>query len=329
MKNWKKLLLVGVLLSVCLTAGCSAEKGTDKTTLKVVLDYLPNTNHTGLYVALSKGYFAQEDLDIEIIQPGEDTTSMAIVASGKADFGFSYQEDVTFALSQEEPMPIQAIATVMQHNTSGIVVPKDSTIKSPKDFENKTYAGWQSLSEEAVLHALMKQYGADPNRLKIVGSDGSGLKQLQHGIDFIWEFRGWALIKADLEGMDYEFYPLNAWNQDLDYYTPVVISNLQMLNNETETVRKFMRALTKGYTYATQHVEEAAKILHEYIPEYPLEFLKKSQEYVSQEYMKDTTTWGVMKDEVWNNYTKFMLDQGLINTFISADQQATNQYLPN
>lgn len=143
-------------------------------------------------------------------------------------------------------MPLKAIATIIQHNTSGFVTLKDSGITSPKDFEGKTYAGWQSLSEEAVIKAVMNNAGADFDKLTMVGADGSGLSQLNSGIDILWEFKGWAIIKAEMEGMEFNYMPLNTLDERLDYYTPVVITNNDMIENDPETVQKFMNAVKKA-----------------------------------------------------------------------------------
>ena len=73
----------------------------------------------------------------------------------------SYQEDVTIARTSADPLPIKAIAAIIQHNTSGFATYEGKGIKSPKDFEGKTYAGWGGPGEEAVLNAVMTKDGAD------------------------------------------------------------------------------------------------------------------------------------------------------------------------
>lgn len=325
-----KKLMKSLLAAACIVtlSGCGSQTSTEETKeVTLVLDYVPNTNHTGIYVAQNKGYFEEEGLKVNIIEPGDNNTSAALVAAGKGQFGISYQEDVTYALTAEEPMPIKAIATIIQHNTSGFVTLKDSGITSPKDFEGKTYAGWQSLSEEAVIKAVMNNAGADFDKLTMVGADGSGLSQLNSGIDILWEFKGWAIIKAEMEGMEFNYMPLNTLDERLDYYTPVVITNNDMIENDPETVQKFMNAVKKGYEFAIDNPDEAAEILHEYIPDYDLDFLKESQAYLSAEYAKDADSWGVMNDSVWDGYTDFMYENGLISKKITAGEQYTNEFL--
>ena len=306
-------------------ASAADESGLEEVTL--VLDYTPNTNHTGIYVAQEKGYFADEGLKVNIIEPGDNNTSAALVAAGKGEFGVSYQEDVTYALTGEEPMPIKAIAAVIQHNTSGFAALADSGIEGPADFEGKTYAGWQSPSEEAVIDAVMTAAGADPSTLTIVGADGSGVSQLNNGIDLIWEFEGWALTQARMDGMEFNYMPLNSLDERLDYYTPVIITNDEMIANDPETVQKFMNAVKKGYEDAIADPDGSAEILAEYIPEYDIDFIKESQRFLSEQYAKDAESWGVMKDSVWDGYTEFMHENGLIDKTIPAADQYTNEFV--
>ena len=127
-----KKFISGLLAMLCVIAisGCANKQttSTNEKEVTLVLDYLPYTNHTGIYVAQKNGYFKEEGLKVNIIEPGDNNTSAALVAAGKGQFGVSYQEDVTYALTAQDPMPIKAIATIIQHNTSGFVALKDSGI---------------------------------------------------------------------------------------------------------------------------------------------------------------------------------------------------------
>lgn len=333
--NWMKGVIAVAACALAFT-GCSdasSQTEKDKTeTVKLMLDYAPNTNHTGFYVAQNKGYYEEEGLNVEIIEPGDNATT-SMVAAGKADFGVSYQEDVTYALTSEDPLPVKTIAAIVQHNTSGFVALESMGIASPKDFEGKTYAGWGAPSEEAVIHALMNEAGADFSKLTIVGADGSGIAGLSdetgpNKVNLGWEFYGWAVIQAKQAGYDVKYIPLSELDKRLDYYTPVIIANDDTIANDPEMVKKFMAATKKGYEYAIENPQEAAKILHEdALPDTDLSFLEASQEYLSSQYAKDAESWGRMKDSVWNGYTEFMYECGLIDHTISAQDQYTNEFV--
>ena len=131
-----------------------------------------------------------------------------------------------------------------------------------------------------------------------------------------------------MDGYDVNYMPLSDLDERLDYYTPVIITNDDMIKNDPETVQKFMDATKKGYEYAIDHPDEAAKILHDdALTDTDMDFLKKSQQYLSEQYAKDADSWGVMKDSVWDNYTDFMYEYGLISQKISASDQYTNQFV--
>ena len=340
------MLLAALVLTACASnqaaeptaepaaeADASAEaEPADLKKVTLMLDYTPNTNHTGFYVARELGYYTEAGLDVEIIEPGDNATA-TMVAAGKADFGVSYQEDTTYALTAEEPLPIKAIAAIIQHNTSGFVSLKAANINSPKDFEGKTYAGWGAPSEEAVIKAVMQADGGDFSKLTIVGADGSGFASLSADADagkvnIQWEFYGWAVTRGLMDGYDLNYMPCTELDERLDYYTPLIITNNDLIASDPELIKAFMGATKKGYEYAIANPDEAAKILHDTaLPDTDMEFLTKSQEYLSGEYAKDAESWGVMTDKVWDNYTNFMLEYGLIDHTIPASDQYTNEFV--
>ena len=336
----KFFLVICMLLAVLALTACAsnqsaeptAEPAADLKKVTLMLDYTPNTNHTGFYVARELGYYTEAGLDVEIIEPGDNATA-TMVAAGKADFGVSYQEDTTYALTAEEPLPIKAIAAIIQHNTSGFVSLKAANINSPKDFEGKTYAGWGAPSEEAVIKAVMQADGGDFSKLTIVGADGSGFASLSADADagkvnIQWEFYGWAVTRGLMDGYDLNYMPCTELDERLDYYTPLIITNNDLIASDPEMIKAFMDATKKGYEYAIANPDEVAKILHDTaLPDTDMEFLTKSQEYLSGEYAKDAESWGVMTDKVWDNYTNFMLEYGLIDHTIPASDQYTNEFV--
>ncbi|HHU17384.1 MAG: ABC transporter substrate-binding protein [Anaerovoracaceae bacterium] len=328
----KKYLIVLLCIILALSLGaCGSDQNSTSgegqlQPITVILDYMPNTNHTGLYAALDLGYYEEQGLDVRIIEPTEGAV-LTLIAAGKGDFGVSYQEDVTYALTAEEPLPVKAIAAIIQHNTSGFASYKDKNILSPKDFEGKVYAGWGSPSEEAVIKAVMKKAGADFSKLSIITSDGSGYNVLKDKVDLIWLFWAWDGIAAEIAGIPMNYIELKELDPRLDYYTPVLVANNDTIENNPEHVEKFMAATTKGYEYAIENPEDAAQIIHKYAPDYDIEMLTRSQKYLADKYSEGVERWGVMKDEVWDGYTEFMYESGLIKEMIPASDCYTNQFL--
>ena len=215
-----------IVTSLSLLSGCGTKKDenteNDLEKVTVILDWTPNTNHTGLYVAKQKGYYEELGLDVEIVQPSEGS-SLQLLAAGKGDFAISYQEDLTYARTSDNPLPVKAIAAIIQHNTSGFPSPKEKGIETVKDFENKVYGGWGSPSEEAILKTVMEKNVADFSKLKMVdvGTEDFFIAT-KNNLDFEWTFEAWTNIEAKLRGFDINYIPVRELDEALDYYTPII-----------------------------------------------------------------------------------------------------------
>ncbi|PWU67793.1 ABC transporter substrate-binding protein [Gracilibacillus dipsosauri] len=313
-----------------MLTGCGQDSSqTDKqnlTEVTFVLDWTPNTNHTGLYVAQAKGYFEEEGLNVNIVLPGEAGADQT-VAAGKADFGISAQEAVTEARVQD--IPIVSIAAVIQHNTSGFAAPVEKGIQSPADFAGKTYGGWGAPVESAVIDSLMKQEGASVDDVTITNIGNTDFfTAVERDVDFAWIYYGWTGVEAELRGIDLDMLYLTDYSEKLDYYTPVITTNETMLEENSETVRSLLAAVTKGYQYAISHPAEAADILIDKVPDLDPELVKASQEWLSPKYQDDATRWGEQRPEVWRNYSDWMFENGLLERELDVESAFTNEFLP-
>ncbi|MBS5937005.1 ABC transporter substrate-binding protein [Clostridium sartagoforme] len=331
----KKKIISVVLASVAtlaLFAGCSKNNVSDSSNedlqkVTLILDWTPNTNHTGFYVAKEKGYYKELGLDVEIIQPSEGS-SLQLLAAGKGDFAVSYQEDLTYARTSDSPLPVMAIGTIIQHNTSGFASPKEKGIETVKDFEGKVYGGWGSPSEQAILKAVMEKNGADFSKLTTVdvGTEDFFIAT-KNNLDFEWTFEAWTNIEAKLRGFDINYIPVRDLDPALDYYTPIIATTEDTVNNKKDLAKKFMEATTKGYEYTIENPEESAKILVSQVPEISEELAVESQIYLKDKYKEDTEVFGEMKESVWDNYTKFLYDNKLINVEMKSSEAYTNEFL--
>ncbi|UKS66723.1 ABC transporter substrate-binding protein [Rossellomorea marisflavi] len=323
MRKWLMVVSSILLLTACSAGGAEKDK---LKKVSVVLDWTPNTNHTGLYVAKEKGYFEKQGLDVDIIMPGEAGADQ-LVASGKADFGVGYQEGVTQARVQD--VPIVSIAAIIQHNTSGFAAPKDKGITKPEDFEGKTYGGWGSPVEEAVMGSIMKQEGADVKKVNFVNmGDTDFFTAVKRDIDFAWIFYGWTGIEAELRGEELDMMYVKDYSDKLDYYTPVLTTNESHIKDDPDTVKAFLKAATEGYEYSIEHPDEAGKILLKEAPDLDEELVMKSQEWLAAKYKDDAERWGEQKAEVWKNYADWMFDNGLLEKKLDSQKAYTNEFLP-
>ena len=329
MKKWLMIIVSSLLLLTTACSNSNDSASSKKKGLKhvtVVLDWTPNTNHTGLYVAKEKGYFKDEGLDVDIIQPGEAGADQ-LVAAGKAQFGISAQESITEARIQG--VPIVSIAAIIQHNTSGFASPKEKNITSPKDFENKTYGGWGAPVEKAVLDSLMKKEHADVEKTKIINmGETDFFTAVKRDIDFAWIYYGWTGVEAELRGEKINMVYLTDYSNKLDYYTPVLTTNEKMIEKDPETIKHFLAAASKGYTYAIDHPDDAADLLIKAVPDLDPKLVKASQKWLSPKYQDDAARWGEQKQEIWENYASWMYDNHLLDKKLESKKAFTNQYLP-
>ncbi len=301
----------------------TAEKPRD---VKIVLDWSPNTNHTGLYVAKEQGYYKEEGLNVDIVLPGAGGAD-AMVASGEVPFGVSVQENVTQGRIQG--VPLVSIAAVIQHNTSGFAAPADKGIKTPKDFEGKAYGGWGSPVEEAVMKSIMDQSGADVGKVKFVNmGEADYFTAVKRDIDFAWIFYAWTGIEAELRGEPLDMQYVKDYSEQLDYYTPVIVTNEKTISDDPELVKAFMRATSKGYRYAIEHPEESAEMLLKAVPDLDKDLVVASQKWLSPKYQEDAARWGEQKKEVWQNYSDWMQKFGLLEKPLDTDKAFTNEFLP-
>ncbi|MFD2629544.1 ABC transporter substrate-binding protein [Oceanobacillus kapialis] len=331
----KKFVLSMLVLVILLVAGCNqsatdeGENQQENQELKevtMVLDWTPNTNHTGLYVAQAEGYFEEEGLDVEITMPGESGADQ-VVASGQAEFGIGAQEAITEARIQD--IPIVSIAAIIQHNTSGFASPADKGITSPADYAGKTYGGWGAPVEKAVIDSLMKQEDASAEDVNIINMGNTDFfTAVERDVDFAWIYYGWTGVEAELRGTELNMQYLTDYSEKLDYYTPVVTTNESLIESDPETVQAFVKAVSRGYEYAIENPGEAADILIEAVPDLDPELVKASQEWISPKYQDDATQWGIQDEEVWQNYGDWMYENGLLEEELDASSAYTNEFLP-
>ena len=312
--------------SFVISKTLKTESGLEKITF--VLDWTPNTNHTGLYVAQEKGYFEELGLDVEIVQPPEDG-AVVLVASGKAQFGVSFQDSLAAALSGDNALPVTAVAGMIQHNTSGIISRKGEGMDSPKGMEGHSYATWNGAIELATLEEVVKTDGGNFGKIKLIPStvtdEVSALKT--KSADAIWIFYGWAGVKTELEGLATDYFAFADINPVFDYYTPVIVGNNTFLEENPETAKAFMEAVSKGYTFAIENPKEAAEILCNAAPELDKELVIESQKYLADKYQADAPYWGYIDAERWNNFYQWVNDNKLTEDKVPLDSGFTNEFL--
>lgn len=327
MKRLSLSLLV-LLLMAALATACGSATDEELTPVTFMLDWVPNTNHTGIFVAEANGYFEDAGLDVDIIQPGE-VYAEAAVASGIADFGISFQEQVTLARAKD--VPIVSVAAIIQHNTSGFASPAALNVADAADFEGLLYGSFSSPFEEPTLEVLMGCAGGDFSQLIIqdIGWADSLALIAEDQIDLAWIFYGWQGFQALEQGVDLNVVMMEDYFDCIpDYYTPVIIASEDTIANRPKVGKAVMEALSRGYEFAVNNPDEAAELLLAAVPELDGDLVRASQNWLSPRYQADATRWGEQQESVWQGYTDWMVEYGILAEAISAGDAFTNELLP-
>ena len=318
--------LAGGVLAGCSGSGSSAAQdeaaGQDLTKLTFCLDYTPNTNHTGIYVAQAMGYFADEGLEVAIVQPPEDGAE-AMVGTGQAELGVSYQDYLANAFAGGND-GLEAIAAIVQHNTSGIMSRAEDGITHPAAMEGFHYATWELDVEQATIRQIVEDDGGDFDKVKVnmvpytVDDEVSGLRS--NLFDTVWVYEGWAVQNAKVQDFDVNYFSFISIDDVFDYYTPVIAANIAYATENPEVIKAFMRAAAKGYQFAIENPDEAAEILCEQVPELDAALVAESQAFLADQYQAEAARWGDIDADRWAAYFEWLNDKGLVAT--ELDPQA-------
>ena len=319
----KKILILCLIL--VLAVSCGKSKSNQK--IKIVLDWVPNTNHTGLYVAKDLGYFKEEGLDVEIVQPPEGSTT-ALIGAGGAEFGISFQDTLAKSFARENPVPVTAVAAILQHNTSGIISLKEKGIDSPKKLEGKKYATWEDNIEQAILKKLVTDDKGDFSKVKLIPYTITDVVTgLKTDVDAVWVYYAWDGIATERAGLQTNFLKIRDYGEELDYYSPVIIANNDFLKKNPEIAKKVLKAIKKGYEYAIKNPEESAKILVKNSPELDINLVTASQKWISKEYQSDAKEWGIIDGNRWNRFYEWLYKNKAVEREIPKNFGYSNEYL--
>ena len=249
----KKRILASILMIIMVVslAACGAnnesETNSELTKITFVLDWTPNTNHTGLYVAQANEYFKEAGLEVEIVQPPEGGAEM-LIASKEAEFAVSFQDSMMPALVGENALPIEAVAAIIQHNTSGIISRAGEGMDRPSGMEGKKYATWDLDLEKATIKQVVEKDGGDFNKVELIPStvtdEMSALKS--NSVDAIWIFYGWAGVAAEINGLETDYFAFKDIDPVFDFYTPVIIGNSEWMKENQEVTKAFLSAVNNN-----------------------------------------------------------------------------------
>lgn len=326
------LLLAGGLLAACGDGGGDEDAGADGEDLQEVtlmLNWTPNAQHAGIYLAQAEGLYEAQGIDLEIVEPGEEGSDLA-VGTGAADIGISQAESLLPA--REQGVPVVSVATLFPVNDSSLMLLGEEGVESPGDLEGLTYGGFGGALETELVSRLVECDGGDPEAVESVEVGNvdylAGLEQDR--FDFVWVFEGWDALRArEIEQADISTIPFRD-HQDCipNWYTPIVIAGEDLLADDPEVVEAFLAATAEGYALADEDPEAAADALVAAAPELDEDLVFRSAAYHAPLFTEDGT-WGVQDQQVWAEFEVFLREAGLTTDEVDVDAAFTNEHLPD
>lgn len=306
-----------LVLAGCASTGAGNSSGTsgnqNLTPVTLALDWTPNTNHTGIYVAQQKGWYKDQGIDLKLLPYSSSIAPETLVATGKADFAISFTESIT--ADRAAGQNLVSVAAIMQHNTSALISLRKSGLNTIASLNGKRYAGFGAPYEQPVVNQVLACGGVANPSFQNVTTDLDPVAALKSGkFDFAWVFEGWEVVQAQREGLQVNVFPLVDYCIP-DYYAPVIITSGSFIQSHPDLIRKFLAATSKGYTYAAQNPKAAADLLIKGAPagSFPdTGLVYASQNFVSPQYTAGAKCWGEQTLEKWTNYPRFMYDHHAI-----------------
>lgn len=309
-----KRLLVGAVCAVLLAAvpACADNDSGAPNKIRFALDWTPNTNHTGLYVAQQEGYFKDAGLDVEILPYGS-TAPDTLISSGNAEFGISFQSSATFA--KASGADTVSVLAPLQHWATAIGVRADRTdLPDPKALDGKTYAGFGDAGEIETLRQVIRNNGGT-GEFGNVTLGTSAYEAVYSGqADFTVPFLAWEGIEAEHRGTPFKYFHYTDFGFP-DAYAIIVVGSSSWLDEHPDEGRKFVQALQKGYQLAADDPARGARDLLNANPGAFTDeaLVEESQQLLADKFMKGPDgKVGRQTVEQWTGYSRFLFQHGVL-----------------
>jgi len=283
-------------------------------TLKIALDWTPNINHIGFYVAKEKGFYNDLGIHLEIIDTSVDNykvTPAKKVELGVVDLALCPTESIMSYRRKSDPFPLIAIAALLQYDLSAIAVKNETNIMSPKDLDGKTYSSYQARYEDGIVKAMVENAGGQ-GHLNIIYPEKLGIWEnlISGKSDATWVFLNWEGIEAEQKGYDLKYFKLSDYGIPYSY-SPVIVANELNVEAHHDTYRNFLEATKQGYLYCQDHQPEAAQLLSRHVPQQDKHIdLKKALAYTAPHF-GNKFIWGKMVPKRVTEFLDWLEQKGL------------------
>ena len=325
MKKLPHMLMISLVSLLALSA-CGGDSTSTK--VSVALDWFPWSNHSGLFIAQERGYFAEEGLEVDIFTPGDPSTVLQTVASGRDDFGISYQTGVLIARAQE--VPVVSIMALVQHPLNSVMALKESGIAEPKDLVGKT-VGWPAIPDnEPLLDTMLKSQGKSLEDVELVNV-GFDLvpaligKRVDAIVGAYWVHES---ISATNQGFELNIMRMEEHGVP-DFYELVLVANEEKIAKQPDLVQRFVRAVMRGYQDAMADPQDAVQLLKRLKPEIDLAIESPGVDLLAPLWASDNGVFGWQKESRWVDFAIWMQDGGLLSSNVDARKAFDNSFVAN
>lgn len=298
--------------------------------IKIALDWTPNINHIGFFVAQEKGFYSANGIEVEIIDPSIDNyavTPAKKVELGEADFALCPTESVISFRTKAEPFPLKAVAAIFQQDLSAIAVNKEANVHSPKGLDGKTYASYKARYEDQIVKQMIRNDGGEGS-IEVVYPEKLGIWEtlVKSQYDATWIFLNWEGVEAEQNGVALNYFKMQDYGIPYSY-SPVIVVDERNIEAKSAAYRSFLKAVKEGFQYCRTNPVEATQILKKYVPEQDqkIDLEKALQQSVGA--LGDEQQWGKMDEENIRTFLDWLYKNNLETQQLEAKTLFTNQLL--
>ena len=300
-----------------------------KKDLVLYLDWTPNINHIGFFVAKDLVFYENLGIRINILDPSTDdykVTPAKKVELGESDFALCPFESVISYRTKSKPFDLIAIAAVLQKDLSAIAV-KNKAITSPKFLDNKTYASYGARYEDLIIKQMIINDGGN-GTINIKYPNKLGIREtvMKDKYDSTWIFLNWEGIEAKGKNIALNYFKMSDFNIPYSY-SPVVVGSEKLLYENKELVKKFLLATREGFLFSLSNKIKSVEILSQYIPDYEKEVNLTDALEETVEAFIDNNVWGKINDSNVDIFINWLLKNNIIDLNFDYKKLFTNNFL--
>lgn len=300
------------------------------TPIRIALDWTPNTNHSGFFMAQALGWFQEAGLQVHLLTPDADlytTTPMKQLELGMADLAVAPLESVVSYRTKTNPFDPVAIAALLQADVSSIAVLAGGPIRQPRQLDGACYASYKARYEDGIVQQLVRNDGGKGTvRITYPPRLGIWNTLLDGGADATWIFDNWEGVWANRKGLVLRTFRMADYG--IPYgYSPVLVGSEGELQRQPALWQQLLQVLRRGYAYAATHPQQAAEVLLPLVApaDHDPGFLLESQQYTAPYY--GGANWGKMEERRVTQWLGWLHQQGLEPVLLSATQVVDLRYL--